>query len=261
MHVHLPKPLHGWRAFTGEVGIIVLGVLIALSAEQVVQSIHARYLASQALHDIRSELAFDSAFAAERVAVGDCMRASLRDLRARLSASGDNWPGLDGKPLTGAPREAPTGSFFAAPPPLGSPHHIWPVSAWAAATSGGVFNRGERRFFNYAALYAMVDELARLQDQEIADESKLMPFNAPQKLDPSVRLQLLLHLGAVDADNGNAERLAAEFVGAARGNGIPPNPIWLVRGVRQAARSRGTCVKQGRALDLALAREFPGLRS
>ena len=37
MHVHLPKPLHGWREFTGEVGIIVLGVLIALGAEQVVE--------------------------------------------------------------------------------------------------------------------------------------------------------------------------------------------------------------------------------
>jgi len=36
MHVHLPKPLHGWRAFAGEVGIIVVGVLIALSAEQFV---------------------------------------------------------------------------------------------------------------------------------------------------------------------------------------------------------------------------------
>ena len=30
MHIHLPKPLHGWRVFVGEVAIIVLGVLIAL---------------------------------------------------------------------------------------------------------------------------------------------------------------------------------------------------------------------------------------
>lgn len=30
MHFHLPKPLHGWREFVGEVGIIVLGGLIAL---------------------------------------------------------------------------------------------------------------------------------------------------------------------------------------------------------------------------------------
>lgn len=25
MHFHLPKPLHGWREFAGEVGIIVVG--------------------------------------------------------------------------------------------------------------------------------------------------------------------------------------------------------------------------------------------
>jgi hypothetical protein len=38
MHVHLPKPLHGWREFAGEVGIIVFGVLIALGAEQLVEA-------------------------------------------------------------------------------------------------------------------------------------------------------------------------------------------------------------------------------
>ena len=38
MHFHLPKPLHGWREFVGEVGIIVLGVLIALAAEQAIET-------------------------------------------------------------------------------------------------------------------------------------------------------------------------------------------------------------------------------
>ncbi len=42
MHLHVPKPLHGWREFTGEVGIIVIGVLIALGAESVVQHLHNR---------------------------------------------------------------------------------------------------------------------------------------------------------------------------------------------------------------------------
>jgi hypothetical protein len=42
MHFHLPKPLHGWRDFAGEVGIIVIGVLIALGAEQAVETVHDR---------------------------------------------------------------------------------------------------------------------------------------------------------------------------------------------------------------------------
>ena len=56
MHFHLPKPLHGWREFAGEVGIIVVGVLIALAFEQVVQSIHDRLVADQARDAIRAEV-------------------------------------------------------------------------------------------------------------------------------------------------------------------------------------------------------------
>jgi hypothetical protein len=54
MHFHLPKPLHGWREFVGEVGIIVIGVLIALGAEQVVEAMHWRSeveAARQSLYD------------------------------------------------------------------------------------------------------------------------------------------------------------------------------------------------------------------
>ena len=42
MHIHVPKPLHGWREFLGEVGVIVVGVLVALGAEQVVENLHHR---------------------------------------------------------------------------------------------------------------------------------------------------------------------------------------------------------------------------
>ena len=32
-HIHVPKPTHGWKAFFGEILVIVIGVLIALTAE------------------------------------------------------------------------------------------------------------------------------------------------------------------------------------------------------------------------------------
>lgn len=57
MHVHLPKPLHGWRDFAGEVGIIVLGVLIALAAEQAVEVLHERSQVAQIRSALRAELA------------------------------------------------------------------------------------------------------------------------------------------------------------------------------------------------------------
>lgn len=36
------RPLNGWRAFLGEVGVVVLGVLLALGAQQVAQEIQMR---------------------------------------------------------------------------------------------------------------------------------------------------------------------------------------------------------------------------
>jgi hypothetical protein len=55
MHFHLPKPLHGWREFAGEVGIIVLGVLIALGAEQAVERLHHRVEVDEAVKKLRAE--------------------------------------------------------------------------------------------------------------------------------------------------------------------------------------------------------------
>ena len=57
MHFHLPKPLHGWREFVGEVGIIVIGVLIALGAEQVVEAVHHRSQVDEAIEKLRAESA------------------------------------------------------------------------------------------------------------------------------------------------------------------------------------------------------------
>ncbi|MDE2485957.1 MAG: hypothetical protein KGO51_01030 [Alphaproteobacteria bacterium] len=40
MDIHKPKPVHGWREFLGEIGVIIIGVLIALGAEQAVAAAH-----------------------------------------------------------------------------------------------------------------------------------------------------------------------------------------------------------------------------
>jgi len=57
MPFKLPKPLHGWRAFAGEVGIVTLGVLIALAAQELVGEIHQRQEVAQLTGALRAELA------------------------------------------------------------------------------------------------------------------------------------------------------------------------------------------------------------
>jgi hypothetical protein len=34
MAIHKPKPVHNWRELASEVGVIVVGIIIALTAEQ-----------------------------------------------------------------------------------------------------------------------------------------------------------------------------------------------------------------------------------
>ncbi|HWC55911.1 MAG TPA: hypothetical protein VG434_02960, partial [Sphingomicrobium sp.] len=66
MHFHLPKPLHGWREFAGEVGIIVVGVLIALGAEQVVEEWRWHRQVGEANLAFRTELGIGASDAYER---------------------------------------------------------------------------------------------------------------------------------------------------------------------------------------------------
>ena len=61
MHVRLPKPLHGWREFAGEVGIIVLGVLIALTFGQLVEWVHSRQKQNEMMERLFEEARIDVA--------------------------------------------------------------------------------------------------------------------------------------------------------------------------------------------------------
>jgi hypothetical protein len=68
MRIRLPKPLHGWRAFVGEVGIIVVGVLIALGGQQAMEAVHQGAQVRDMTNKLRAEslgnrqvLAFDTA--------------------------------------------------------------------------------------------------------------------------------------------------------------------------------------------------------
>jgi hypothetical protein len=83
MHVHLPKPLHGWRAFVGEVAIIVLGVLIALFFEEVVQRWDWDQKTSAAELAMQRETFWDNApEMIQRAAIQPCIDAQLDAIRA-----------------------------------------------------------------------------------------------------------------------------------------------------------------------------------
>jgi hypothetical protein len=80
MHFHLPKPLHGWREFAGEVGIIVVGVLIALSAEQVIETIHWRHTIDAERRALDEDVSNMWTAMSARVIIQPCIDRRLDDL-------------------------------------------------------------------------------------------------------------------------------------------------------------------------------------
>ena len=87
MHFHLPKPLHGWRALVGEVGIIVLGVIIALAFEQAAERIHWSRQVYAARAGIHREMTFDLAYFADRLRVAPCLDRDLAVAQQRIDTS------------------------------------------------------------------------------------------------------------------------------------------------------------------------------
>jgi hypothetical protein len=88
MHFHLPKPLHGWREFAGEVGIIVVGVLIALSAEQLVEAWQWREKVASADRAMQREMFWDNGpEMLQRIAIEPCINAQLDAIRSAVEAN------------------------------------------------------------------------------------------------------------------------------------------------------------------------------
>lgn len=147
MHVHLPKPLHGWRALLGEIGIIVVGVLIALSAEQLVQAIHERDDVAQLRAALRAELSDDRAR-------WEGIRVRDRCTQQRLAALG-RWLA-----------SAPLGATLS-----GNPYRVFLFnmhsSAWdLAKTSPAAAHIPLKERLTYASLYAAIDNWRQFIDEE-----------------------------------------------------------------------------------------------
>lgn len=87
MDIRRPKPIHGWRELAKEVGIIVLGVLIALGAEQGVQAIEWRHKTDAAQEAMRLELSKDDGPQVwGRYAMNRCIDSALVAIRGGVES-------------------------------------------------------------------------------------------------------------------------------------------------------------------------------
>lgn len=106
MHFHLPKPLHGWREFAGEVGIVFLGVAIALAGEQLLEARHWSKKLDEVRSNMVTEMRDDDAVIASAILsrtrcadqVLDQMAAAIdaRSDRRRIASISSTYPIIQG---------------------------------------------------------------------------------------------------------------------------------------------------------------------
>jgi hypothetical protein len=173
MHVHLPKPLHGWRQFVGEVGIIVVGVLIALAAEQMVSWLHERESVAQVRMALDGELAEDRARWDQINSQDKCARQRLDTL--------ERWIG-----------SAPAGASVAD----GYNFITWNMhsSAWDIAKSSpsAAHIPLDKRLI-YASLYAALDNWRELLGIEGTNSEQLTSLLATAD-QPANRIQIRMRI-------------------------------------------------------------------
>src|ERR1700760_123714 len=77
LDIHKPKPWHGVREFLKEFGTIVLGVLVALAAEQGVEWLHIQHQIADAREALREEISNDATVAVQGREENRCTLALL----------------------------------------------------------------------------------------------------------------------------------------------------------------------------------------
>jgi hypothetical protein len=212
MHFHLPKPLHGWREFAGEVGVIVLGVLIALGAEQVVETIHWKQVAAAAHESIGEEMQ-DEYFEASEMAIAQpCIDRQLQSIESAVLAPGPYRP----VPLYSEGAR----SFVLRAPARAWSHHIWDSVSNDGAASH--LDRNDR--LRLASIYGLVDYLRDKNTTAESLEQRLSALSRPNQPDADARAALAADIEQARSLYALMALVSNQVVGDGEEIGFQPKP-------------------------------------
>src|SRR6516165_851910 len=149
MEIHKPKPVHGWRELLSEIVVIVIGVSIALAAEQLVETFHWREQVQAAHKALAADMATVLGMAAEREGFSSCLDQHLNHL-------GDV---IDEASRTG--RLPPQGAMHRAP------RRLWRLNSWDGLVAAGIgphLPRDELLRISQMAFYLSLAEQADVDE-------------------------------------------------------------------------------------------------
>jgi hypothetical protein len=205
MDIHKPKPIHNWREFLKEVGIIVLGVCIALAAEQAVEWWHWNNRVRDAVEAMRLELRDDDgpqAFA--RQAMRGCYVSQLDAIQGAVE--------------TGRPRReivALVNDYY-------PPSPTWDSHAWNVVLSSDVgAHVPPAQMMKWSGPYAFVPALAQRNAQEREDKTALqLTHREGEKLSAGETEAMLAAVAKLRQDNTGMYGFSGALLRRMRETGI-----------------------------------------
>jgi len=240
MDIHKPKPWHGWPEFLKEIGTIVIGVLIALGAEQAAEWLHWRHLAERADREMSAGLQVDLVNAMERTAIYPCQRDRLAVLAAALKAGGTQWKAAPmATPVGYRGIELVVGEAFHVPRPA------WTDAAWQSAVASGAVNHmPHERVDAFAYAFRLSDEFLGFENKEVRLVSRLAALTIDHPMSEAERLEALKDLAELDRVEQMTTVASGWLMGAAKDLGVrTPSKIIAERLATQRA-FRGACVRE-----------------
>jgi hypothetical protein len=243
MQFHLPKPLHGWREFAGEVGIIVIGVLIALGAGSLLDDWRWHRQVAQANETFKKELGVSARYAYERFAIQRCLTNRLKEIAARLDEPGSKWRGMPAHFNN-------EGAYYfnALPVVYRPPTRNATTSGWNNALSNGTINHlPVDRALRFSDLYNDIQRFQDDQREEGIAIAKLSPLASDRVLNQDQRLQMLQAVSELDRINDLIVRVSRDFLDTLKAEHLGFDDAEVQRDrieVLQVQRSyRGSCVE------------------
>jgi hypothetical protein len=204
VEIHRPKVVKNWRDFSKEVGIIVIGVLIALAGEEAVQSLTWRHEVSIVRDSLNDELADDLFAAQERVKITDCQRRTLDALDELADTS--------------------HGALVIRNPPV-TRNRVWGSAAWdAAVASGTVAHMDHDERNGYAALFSFVRLFRELNLRQEELWATIGAYRRPRPLTETSRERFIEAISQLRALTGTMNLGAKQFIEQAKPLNIQLSP-------------------------------------
>jgi hypothetical protein len=89
MDIHKPKPVHSVREFLAEIAVVVVGIALALSGEQLIEKLHDRHKAAEAREGIHGEILHNLTALGWRAASQPCIDQRIQDIAHLIDAGAE----------------------------------------------------------------------------------------------------------------------------------------------------------------------------